>query len=87
MSGVRGLMAAADHIEARIVEAEKLRAALEEIKRLHWPKHVDDTDQDAANILVCAHCCSDGENCLDFHDHDTTGPACSTAEIIARAGL
>jgi hypothetical protein len=33
-AGARGVLAAADQIHARIADAEKLRAALEEIRRL-----------------------------------------------------
>lgn len=51
--GVRGIIAAADKIEARIVEAEKLRAALEEIRRLHAPMRA-----------VCDECYGDG--CQDL---------------------
>lgn len=88
------LMAAADKIEARIVEAEKLRTALEEIKRLHaetafW----DDNAQPGERIsVVCTICCLDpsgyrSDECEESHEHSADGPACSTAEIIARAGL
>lgn len=47
-TGARGLMAAADKIEARIVEAEKLRAALEEIAKLarEWADQPTDYDED-----------------------------------------
>ena len=84
----RGLMAAADQIEARIVEAEKLRAALEEIKRLHEPRRWGSTDQ----ILICPLCCLDAAGyreqfCVDYHEHTADGPGCATAETIARAGL
>lgn len=108
-TGARGLMAAADKIEARIVEAEKLLAVVEEIRRLHapvlvcngchlrecpgdcdWPSHVDSHE---ATETICAVCCFDerdaarGEWCISAHEHTLGGPACSTAEIIARAGL
>ena len=109
--GARGIIAAADHIEARIVEAEKLRAALEEIKRLHAPSVAcrgccstqcpGDCDwSDAYNgelLTVCGHCCIDigehrqNDECLTDHEHGVEYgdqvAACSTAEIIARAGL
>lgn len=105
-SGARGILAAADKIEGRIVEAEKMRTALEEIKRLHAPRGVcegcGDTyrphDRDCIDggplLSVCSVCCFDGhgwgDECQGAHDHvgDTAdGPACSTAEIIARCGL
>lgn len=90
----RGIMAAADKIEARIVEAEKMRAALEEIRRLHsetafW---MDDAEPGERIKVVCTLCCLDvggyrSEECESSHEHTADGPACSTAEIIARAGL
>ena len=90
----RGLMAAADQIEARIVEAEKMRAALEEIKRLHaetafW---MNDAEPGERIKVVCNICCLDAgghrsEECEDSHEHSADGPVCSTVEIIARAGL
>lgn len=103
--GVRGLIAAADDVQARIADAEKLRAALEEIDRLHAPVEVcngchlrecpGDCDWGTCGRepteIVCAVCCFDerdaarGEWCIEAHDHG--GPGCSTAEIIARAGL
>lgn len=104
----RNLIAAADQIEARIVEAEKLRAALEEIKRLHAPVTVcaychlkecpgDDCDFASGYLdepeRVCGICCWDNNDnareqvCIDSHEHVDGGPACSTAEIIARAEL
>ena len=97
----RGLIAAADKIEARIVEAEKLRAALEEIKRLHAPRSAMCDEcygggcrdcEDAGGWQICSLCCLDEEgdvldNCIACHQHTNDIPACSTAEIIARAGL
>lgn len=85
--GARGLIAAADQIEARIAEAEKLRTALEQIQRLHAPI-IMPTDC----VPVCSMCCFDEagyqtSDCMDSHEHSDSGPACSTAEIIARAGL
>ena len=87
--GARGLIAAADKIEAKIVEAEKLRAALEEIKRLHAPLMMPVNDE---LWRVCDHCCfeDDGhltEDCAQSHEHTADGPGCATAEVIARAGL
>lgn len=93
-SGARRLLAAADKIEGRIVEAEKMRTALEEIKRLHaeaafW----DDDAQPGERIrMVCNICCLDpggypSDECEESHEHSADGPACSTAEIIARCGL
>jgi hypothetical protein len=87
--GVRGVLAAADHIEARIVEAEKLRAALEEMMRLHQPILLPTAK---AVYMLCDHCCFDDsghqtQDCIDSHEHSFDGPACATAEIIARAGL
>ena len=90
----RAVLAAADKIEAKIVEAEKLRAALEEIRRLHaetafW---MDGAEPGERIKVVCNICCLDAsgyrsEECEDSHEHSADGPACSTTEIIARAGL
>lgn len=83
-------LADAEQIEARIVEAEKLRAALEEVRRLHQPMVMP---IDGRLLMVCSHCCFEEgsgmstEDCLDSHEHTADGPACATAEIIARAGL
>lgn len=92
--GVRRLMAVADDVQVRIADAEKLRAALEEIKRLHaevafWS---DDAEPGERIRVVCVICCLDvggypSEECDDSHDHSADGPGCSTGEIIARAGL
>lgn len=84
--GVRGLLAAADKIESRIVEAEKMRAALEEIKRLHSARIMPDGQ------MWCDLCCFDEsghqtEDCAASHEHQAGWAACSTTEIIARAGL
>lgn len=74
MSDSRSIIADADRIEARIVEAEKLRTALEEIKRLHAPVQVcngchlrecpGDCDSDwnwAEHLteIICSVCCFD----------------------------
>jgi len=85
-TGARGLMAAADKIEARIVEAEKLRAALEEIRLLHSARIMPDGQ------MWCDVCCFDEgghqtEDCAQSHEHHVGWAACSTTEIIARAGL
>lgn len=82
----RAVIAAADKIEARIVEAEKLRAALEEIRLLHSARIMPDGE------MWCDVCCFDEsghqtEDCELCHEHTAEGPGCSTAEIIARAGL
>lgn len=67
------LMAAADRIEARIADAEKLRAALQDIKRLHdevvvcrgccsahCPGDCDWSERYGGELLtVCNHCCID----------------------------
>ena len=84
-AGARGVLAAADQIHARIVEAEKLRAALEDIRRLHGTVVV-------GGLVVCAICCLDvggyrHEECADSHEHTASGPGCSTTEILARAGI
>jgi hypothetical protein len=84
-AGARGVLAAADQIHARIADAEKLRAALEEIRRLHGTVTVD-------ALVVCAICCLDvggvrHDECVDSHEHTDTGPGCSTTEILARAGI
>lgn len=106
-SGARAVLVAADRIEAKIVEAEKLRTAIEEIRRLHAPVAVcsgchlrecpGDCDWHKYDVdpteIVCNVCCFDerdaarGAWCLEAHDHTADGPGCSTAEIVARAGL
>ena len=92
-SAVRGLLAAADQVEARIVEAEKLRAALEEIRRLHQPMMFPAGADLQRWVKVCGHCCfgeatgQQSDDCAVFHEHAADGPGCATAEIIARAGL
>lgn len=92
-TGARGLMAAADKIEARIVEAEKLRTALEEIQRLHQPMMFPVGAKLEHWVKLCSVCCFEEssnrqtEDCELCHEHTAEGPACSTAEIIARAGL
>jgi hypothetical protein len=88
-SGITGILAAADKIEARIVEAEKTHAALAEIKRLHAPMVMP---IDNHLLLLCDHCCFDDagqqtDDCANSHEHSVDGPACHTAEIIAKAGL
>ncbi len=88
-SGVTGILAAADHIEARIVEAEKTRAALEQIRQLHAPTLMP---IDGGLLKLCDHCCFDDagqqtDDCANSHEHTVDGPACHTAEIIARSGL
>lgn len=69
---------------------DHMRAALEEIKRLHSVRILQ-KGQSAwrAGCQVC--CCDESghqtEDCLGSHEHTLNGPVCSTAEIIARAGL
>jgi hypothetical protein len=87
--GITGILAAADLIEARIVEAEKTRAALEQIKQLHAPMVMPINDH---LLLLCDHCCFDDagqqtDDCANSHQHTVDGPACHTAEIIAQAGM
>lgn len=85
--GARGVIAAADTITGKIVEAEKMRAALEEIKRLHSARIMPDGQ------MWCDICCFDQsghqtEDCAQSHEHRIEWTsACSTAEIIGRAGL
>jgi hypothetical protein len=43
-------------------------------------------------LLLCDHCCFDDagqqtDDCANSHEHSVDGPACHTAEIIARSGL
>ena len=88
-SGVSRILAAADHIEARIVEAEKTHAALDQIKQLHAAIVMPINDH---LLLLCDHCCFDDagqqtDDCATSHQHTVDGPACHTAEIIARSGL
>ena len=88
-SGVTRILAAADKIEARIVEAEKTYAALEQIKQLHAPMVMP---IDNHLLLLCDHCCFDDagqqtDDCANSHEHTVDGPACHTAEIIAKAGM
>jgi hypothetical protein len=88
-SGVTRILAAADKIEARIVEAEKLRAALEQIKQLHAAIVMPINNH---LLLLCDHCCFDDagkqtDDCANSHEHTVDGPACHTAEIIATADL
>ena len=88
-SGITGILAAADLIEARIVEAEKTYAALEQIKQLHAAIVMP---IDNRLLLLCDHCCFDDagqqtDDCANSHEHTVDGPACHTAEIIAKAGL
>lgn len=88
-SGITGILAAADKIEARIVEAEKTHAALNQIKQLHAPMVMPINDH---LLLLCDHCCFDDagqqtDDCANSHQHSVDGPACHTAEIIARSGL
>ena len=69
---------------------DTMRAALEEIKRLH-ARSVTRPGMPGA-VAVCALCCLDTggyrtDECIDSHEHTTDGPVCSTTEIIARAGL
>lgn len=87
-SGVGRLMAPADRIEARIADAEKLRAALEEIKRLHQPMMMPGSSL----LMLCDHCCFEDcgnqtADCAESHQHTAGGPGCATADIIARWGL
>lgn len=48
---------------------------------------------DPRTVTVCGLCCWDNydngrsADCIECHDHEAGGPVCSTAEIIARAGL
>ena len=88
-SGITGILAAADQIEARIVEAEKTHAALNQIKQLHAAIVMPINDH---LLLLCDHCCFDDagqqtDDCANSHQHTVDGPACHTAEIIARSGL
>jgi hypothetical protein len=88
-AGARGVLAAADQIHARIADAEKLRAALEEIRRLHQPMMLP---IGSSLLMVCDHCCFEDsghqtEDCAASHEHTVDGPACHTAEILARSGL
>lgn len=67
-------------------ESRRFRAALEEIRRLHAPRIMPDGE------MWCDLCCFDEsghqtEDCAESHDHQPGRAACSTAEIIARAGL
>ncbi len=87
--GITGILAAADLIEARIVEAEKTYAALKQIKQLHAAIVMP---IDNHLLLLCDHCCFDDagqqtDDCANSHQHTVDGPACHTAEIIAQAGL
>ena len=87
--GITAILAAADTIETRIAEAEKLRAAIDQIKRLHAPMVMPINDH---LLLLCDHCCFDDagqqtDDCANSHEHTVDGPACHTAEIIAQAGL
>lgn len=89
MAGARGVLAAADQIHARIADAEKLRAALEEIRRLHQPRILP---TGSSLLMVCDHCCFEDsgqqtEDCVASHEHTVDGPACHTTEIIGRSGL
>ena len=57
----------------------------------HWVDELD--DDDPHTVAVCSACCWDdrdnarSEECILTHQHHRGGPVCSTAEIIARAGL
>lgn len=84
--GVRGLQRAGGGVVSVHVRPTAVQA-LEEIKRLHQPIIMP-----AASDVVCSLCCFDAAgyqtaDCLESHEHTFTGPSCSTAEIIARAGL
>lgn len=100
----RAVLAAADTVAARIADAEKAVAALEEIKRLHTPMevcagcgqvdcHPCCTTSVEECLSICRSCCRDeryamaANECWRSHEHTADGPACATAEIIARAGL
>lgn len=68
-------------------EIDAISTALEEIKRLHSARIMPDGQ------MWCDICCFDEsgqqtEDCAQSHDHlRWTAAACSTTEIIVRAGL
>lgn len=89
-------LVAAGVMRNAIEEIKRLHAPVEVCPGCHliecpgdcdWNEGCDDTAR------VCGICCWDNndnareQTCIDTHDHDRGGPACSTAAIIARAGL
>ena len=78
-------------------DIDRMRQALEEIKRLHAEITflIDDGEPVERIKRVCSICCLNigrfggyrGKECEESHQHTADGPACSTVEIIARAGL
>lgn len=76
-----------DGITSVVGEIDALRSALEQIKKLHSARIMPDGQ------MWCDICCFDEsgqqtEDCAQSHDHlRWTAAACSTTEIIARAGL
>ena len=77
-----------------VTEIDTMRAALQEIKRLHAVSLVWESTIGEERKLksVCVLCCLDTggyrtDECEDSHEHTADGPVCSTTEIIARAGL
>ncbi len=88
-SAARAVLAAANTLEARITDCERLRAALEDIKRLHAPAKFTSM---GSSWEVCSTCCVDPDgatssDCDIWHDHVDGAPTCATAAIIERAGL
>lgn len=83
-------------IPETVRDIDRMRAVLEEIKRLHATRTAEFgilAARHGSPVAVCGHCCIDARSgyvsadCVDCHQHTATGPACCTAEIIARAGL
>lgn len=83
---------------AALAEIERLHAPVEVCTGCHlrecpgdcdWAGELD--DDDPRTVTVCSACCWDdrdnarSEDCILTHQHDTDGPACATAEIVARA--
>lgn len=67
-------------------EIDRRDAALREIRQLHSARIMPDGQ------MWCDICCFDEsgqqtEDCAQSHQHRTGWAACSTTEIIARAGL